>query len=74
MKSYPYPNLSTIQGEFLEPKPSSKPTITSGFKFHPSYIALVRKQSFFGAKNEDPDDHLWEFEELCSCLVIPGIT
>jgi hypothetical protein len=35
---------------------------------------LVRDQPFFGAEDEDPHDHLREFKELYSCLVIPGIT
>jgi hypothetical protein len=74
MKGYPCPYLSTIQGEFLEPQPSSKPTTTSGFELHLGYIALVREQPFSGAENEDPHNHPREFEELCSCLVIPGIT
>jgi hypothetical protein len=67
IKVYPCPYLSTIQGEFLEPQPSS------GFELHPGYISLVREQPFSGAKNEDPHDHLWGFKKLCSCLVIPGI-
>jgi hypothetical protein len=73
MKGYPCPYLSTIQGEFLEPQPSSKPTVASGFELHPGYIALVWEQPFSGAKDEDPYNHLQEFEELCSCLVIQGI-
>jgi hypothetical protein len=46
----------------------------SGYKLHPGIIAMVRGQSFFGLENEDPHRHLQEFEELCSCLVIPGMT
>jgi hypothetical protein len=64
MKGYPCPYLSTIQGEFLEPQPSSKPTVASGFELHPGYIALVGEQPFSGAEDEDPYDHLQEFEEL----------
>jgi hypothetical protein len=35
---------------------------------------MVRAQPFFGYDNEDPFDHLWEFEEMCSCLSIPSMT
>jgi hypothetical protein len=74
MKGYPCPYLSTTQGEFLDSQPSSKPTTASSFELHPGYIALVQEQPFSGAKDEDPHNHLREFEELCSCLVILGIT
>jgi hypothetical protein len=74
MNGYPCPYLSTIRGEFLEPQPSSKPNTTSSFEVHPGYIALLRAQPFSGAENEDPHNHLREFEEVCSCLVILGIT
>ena len=35
---------------------------------------MVRKQPFSGEIHEDPYDHLREFEELCSGLVILGMT
>jgi hypothetical protein len=35
---------------------------------------MVQNQPFSKAINEDPYDHLQEFEELCSCLVILGMT
>ena len=35
---------------------------------------MVRKRLFSGAINDDPLDHLREFEKLCSNLVIPGMT
>jgi hypothetical protein len=54
MKGYPCPYLSTTKGEFLEPQPSSMPTIAFVFEVHPGYIALVREQLFSEAKNEDP--------------------
>jgi hypothetical protein len=74
MKGYPCPYLSTIQCEFLEPQPSSKHTTASSFELDPGYIALVPEQPFSIAESEAPHDHLREFEELCSCLVIRGIT
>ena len=35
---------------------------------------MVREQSFSGLDSESPYIHLREFEQLCSCLVIPGMT
>ena len=35
---------------------------------------MVRKRPFSGEISEDPYDHLQEFEELCSSLVIPSMT
>ena len=50
--------LSTSEDEFSEPSTSPKPF-------------MVREQTFSGLGIEDPYHHLLEFEELCSCLVIP---
>ena len=57
-------------GEFSEPLPSS----SSSYELDPGFIAMVRKRPFSGAINDDPLDHLREFEKLCSSLVIPGMT
>jgi len=35
---------------------------------------MVRAQTFSGLETEDPDLHLQVFEELCSCLIIPGMS
>ena len=35
---------------------------------------MVRNRPFSGAISDDPNVHLEEFEDLCSCLVIPGMT
>ena len=66
--------LSTSEDEFLEPSTSSRLFTTSGYELHPCFIAMVRAQTFSGLKIEDPDLHLQVFEELCSCLVIPGMS
>jgi hypothetical protein len=50
--------LSAPKGEFFEPPPSSKQITTS----------------FSGDDNENPYHHLREFRQLCSCLVITGMT
>jgi len=35
---------------------------------------MVREQTFFGEEAKNSYVHLREFEQLCSCLNIPGIT
>jgi hypothetical protein len=66
--------LSVPKGEFFEPPPSSKPITTSGYELRHGFIAMVWEQSFSGHDNENPYHHLREFEQLCSCLVILGMT
>ena len=66
--------LSTSEDEFLEPSTSPKPFIISGYELHPSIIAMDRGRTFSGLGIEDPHHHLQEFEELCLCLVIPGMS
>ena len=70
MEQPSFPQLSTPMGEFSEPSPSS----SSNHELDPGFIAMVRKRPFSGEIHEDPYDHLQEFEELCSGLVILGMT
>jgi hypothetical protein len=63
-------NLSAPKGEFIEPPQSSKPIIASSYKLCPSFIAMVREQTFLGIDYENPHHHLREFEHLCACLTI----
>ena len=72
MKPTSNSNLSASKGEFLEPPP--KPTLPSSCELHPSLIAMVLAQPFLGHDNENPCQHLHEFEEMCSCLSISGMT
>ena len=65
--------LSAPSGEFLEPPQSSKPITASGFELCPGFIAMVREQPFSGYELENPYHHLWEFEQICSCLSIEGM-
>jgi len=74
MDSTPIYKLSTPKGEFLEPPQSSKPITASSYELRPGFIAMVQDQSFSGLENEDPHNHLREFEQLCSCLTIDGMT
>jgi len=72
MKPTSFQNLSASKGEFLEPL--SKPNLSSGSELHPGLIAMVRAQPFYGLENENPCNHLHEFDEMCSCLNISGMT
>ena len=66
--------LSTFEDEFSEPSTSPKPYLVSGYELDPDIIAMVRERTFSGIGIEDPYNHLLEFEELCSYLVIPGMS
>ena len=70
MEQLSFPQLSTPMGEFSEPLSSS----SSNHELNPGFIAMIRKRPFSGEIHEDPYEHLQEFEELCSSLVIPGMT
>ena len=72
MKPIPNPTLSASKGEF--PKPPSKLKLSSDYELHPGLIAMVRAQPFSGHENENPCNHLLEFEKMCSCLSISGMT
>ena len=74
MSSSSIHQLSTSEDEFSEPSTSPRPFTTSGYELHPRLIAMVRAQTFSGLETEDPDLHLQVFEELCSCLVILGMS
>ena len=66
--------LSAPKGEFVEPPQSSKPITTSSYELCPGFIAMVRELAFSGLDYENPYTHLWEFEQLCACLTIAGMS
>jgi hypothetical protein len=74
MKSTPIFYPSTSKEEFLEPSPVSKHNHSSGYELHPGLIAMVRALPFSGHENENPCHHLRDFEEMCLCLSISGMT
>jgi hypothetical protein len=74
MDSMPIHKFSTPMGEFLEPQESSRPITASSYELRPGFMAMVQDQSFSRLENEDPYTHLREFEILCSCLTIAGMT
>jgi len=62
------------KGELLEPPPSSHPILTDSYDLGPDLIAMIQEQPFFGQVDEDPYTHLREFQQLCSCRSISGMT
>ena len=74
MSSSSIRQLSTSEDKFSEPSTSLRPFTTSSYELHRHIIAMVRAQTFSGLESEDPDLHLQGFEELCSCLVILGMS
>jgi hypothetical protein len=72
MKPTPNSTPSASKAEF--PKPPSKPKISYGYGLCPGLIAMVQAQPFSGHDNENPCHHLHEFEDMCSCLSISGMT
>jgi len=67
-------NLSAPKGEFVESPQSSKPITTSSYELRPGFIAMVWEQTFWGFNYKNPYHHLKEFEELCACLTISGMS
>ena len=70
MEQPPIHDPPAPMGEFSEPSPP----FSSSYELDPNFVAMVRKWPFSGAINEDPYDHLQEFEELGSGLVVLGMT
>ena len=74
MKPTSNSNLSASKGGVSWAITYFKTNLPSGGKLHPSLKAMVRAQPFSGHDNENPCHHLHEFEEMCSCLSISGMT
>jgi hypothetical protein len=74
MYSTPIYKYSAPKGDMLEPPPSSHPILIDGYKLRPTFIAMIQDKPLFGLKNKNPYTHLREFEHLCSCLTIAGMT
>jgi hypothetical protein len=66
--------ISTPKGDHLEPPPSSHSITISSYELRPGFIAMVREQSFSEDKDESPYSHLRKLQQLCSCLVIAGMS
>ena len=66
--------LSAPKSEFYEPPSPSDPIRTSSYELSSAFIALVEENSFSGNDSENPYHHLREFDQVCSCLKISGMT
>ena len=62
------------KGASLEPPKSSKAILVDHYELRPAFIAMVQAQPFSREEDENPYTHLREFEQLCSCLHIQGMT
>jgi len=67
-------NLSAPKGKFIEPPQSSMPITTSSYELRLGFIAMVQEQAFLGLDYENIYHHLREFEQLCACLIISGMS
>jgi hypothetical protein len=68
-------DLSTPRADSFEPPQSEHPIHVFSYEFSPSLINLVRETcSFWGSIIENPYVHLQEFEMVCSCYAIAGLT
>jgi hypothetical protein len=74
MKPTSIANPFASKGEFQEPPLPSKPNHSSSYKLHQGLVAMVWALPFSGHDDENPCQHLLDFEEIYSCLSISGMT
>lgn len=67
-------NIFAPKDEFFEPSPSSEPILAFGYELRLAFIAMIWEWPFSEQDLESPYDHLQKFEQLCSCLLILGMT
>jgi hypothetical protein len=63
-------SFSALEGKYLEPATSSHPIKAEGYEILPDFISLVRELNFIGGLDENPYNHLQDFEEICATLMI----
>ena len=66
--------LSAPKSEFYEPPSPSDLILSTSYELSSGFIALVQENSFSWKDFENPYHHLHEFEQVCSCLKITGMT
>ena len=66
--------LSSPKSEFYEPALSADPILSTSYELDSGHIAFVQGNSFLGRHCENPYHHLREFEQVCSCKKISGMT
>ena len=58
----------------LEPPLLSQPILSDSYELRPSFITKVQEHIFSKEEKENPYIHLSEFEQVCSCLHISGMS
>ena len=66
--------LFSHKREFYELAPPADPILCTSYELRSGFIALVQENSFSRRDCENPYHHLHEFEQVCSCLKISGMT
>jgi len=74
MDHIPIIQIAAPKGASLEPPPSSKPILVNSYEIRPYFITRVQEQSFAREKHENPYAHLREFEQVCLCRHILGMS
>jgi hypothetical protein len=74
MNSTPIYKYAKPTSTSLKPPESSEPILTPGFELSPCFIKLIHDKSFLGEGDENPYSHLQEFEQICACLCITGMS
>ena len=67
-------NFSAPNGELFELPQFEHPILAYSYKLRPDLITMVQKLSFSGLDSENPYHHLREFEQVCSCRAIAGMS
>ena len=74
MDTTPIHQFAAPTSAHLEPPKYEEPILTPGYELRPCLIKLIREQSFLGEGDENPYSHLREFEQICACLHIVGMS
>ena len=67
-------SFSAPMGTLIEPPKSEHPILASSYELSLELIAMVQKSSFSGLDSENLYLHLQEFEQVCSCRAIAGMS
>jgi hypothetical protein len=74
MEQLSFHQLSAPKSEFYEPPSPFDMILSTTYELSSDFIALVQKNSFSGRDCEYPYHHLCDFEQVCSCLKLSGMT
>ena len=73
MDQTPLFEYATPSGACLEPPRSSQAILAVRYELRLSLIAMVQEKPFSKDEDENPNTHLRDFEQLCSCIHIQGM-